>query len=114
LKSELSFLMDLFLNDEVPSAIKKQVADRIREVEEVLTTIPPLARPLFNVPHETNSAPVQAASMQRIMEAHPDVPVNQAVPATPAAAAALQQRAALISQSMKEKPEMGRTSPRKQ
>jgi hypothetical protein len=112
MKSELSFLMDLFLNDEVPSPIKKQVADRIREVEEALIK-PPVTVNTHFVPRETTHGVVQSASMQRIIEAHPDVPVVQAIPVTPAAAQALAARQAAINSGMKEKPEPGRTSPRK-
>jgi hypothetical protein len=116
MKSELSFLMDLFLNDEVPQPIKKMVADRIREVETMLTVQPVVSRSIRMI-EPLPPSPIVAAqspSMQRIMEANPDVPVTTVAPAvSPAAQAALAQRAAIINSGMKEKPEPGRTSPRK-
>ena len=112
MKSELSFLMDLFLNEEVPTPIKKLVSARIKEVEKSLTE-----RPTQQVvPRETLTMQKfvtsnQAPSMQRIIEAHPDVLPPS--PVTPAAAQALQARAALLQRGLSEKPEPGRTSPRK-
>lgn len=117
MRSELSFLMDLFLNDEVPQPIKKMVADRIREVEEALIN-PPVQTWTSNVASMGHLPPVptiphagqQAPSMQRIIDANPDV---VAPPVTQAAAIALQKRAQLVMSAQAEKPEPGRTSPRK-
>ena len=112
LKSELSFLMDLFLSDDVPTPIKKLVADRIREVEGALTK--DAQQPMGVVRNvSAGTAPLQSPSMQRIMAAHPDVPVIAVEPATPAAAEALAKRAAIINGREREKPEAGRSSPRK-
>jgi hypothetical protein len=110
-KSELSFLMDLFLSDEVPTPIKKQVADRIRDVEGTLTP-----QPMTGIvrPGPAGIPSQQSPSMQRIMAAHPDVQIVTAVePQTPAAAEALAKRANIINARANEKPEPGRTSPRK-
>lgn len=112
--------MDLFLTEEIPISLKKTIAERIREVEENLMAKPvPVFQPYIreqgnkNVPRETNEVP-QAPSMQRIMAAHPEVPVVTApAPQTPAAALALQQRAELLKRSLSDKPEPGRTAPRK-
>jgi len=126
-RTELSFLMDLFLCDELPLRIKLLVADRIREVEANLLQAPPPPQiPRGTVPATVViptvpelASPVvaqQSPSMQRLMAKHPDlVPQVQApVPATPAAAAALQARAAIINRGITtDKPEPGRTSPRK-
>lgn len=111
MRSELSFLMDLFLNDEVPPPIKKMVADRIREVEETLTQQPVPRGPFPVVVASVPGVPKQAPSMQRIMEANPDI--LPPPPITPGAAAAIQARAKLIQNAANEKPEPGRTSPRK-
>lgn len=113
MRTELSFLMELFLSDEIPKPIKVMVAERIREVESSLNapTVKLSGRAEiphnvpYNVPRETLSA--QAPSMQKIMEANSDLIV------TPAATAALQHRANLIKNALNEKPESGRTSPRK-
>lgn len=119
MKTELSFLMDLFLNEEVAAPIKKLVADRIREVEGMLVPIVvprgTLAGHPLTVAEIAAGAPLpqQSPSMLRIMQQHPEVPVVVAQPQTPAAAAALQQRADIIRSGMKEKPEAGRTGPRK-
>lgn len=111
MKSELSFLMDLFLNDDVQAPIKKLVADRIREVESALNCAPQQAAGIVRSAAAPTS--LQSPSMQRIMAAHPDVPINAVEPSTPAAAAALQQRAAIINARGNEKPEAGRSNPRK-
>lgn len=116
MRTELSFLMDLFLNEEVPIVIKKQVADRIREVEEGLVAKPimqPILPRIELTPESQQFVAKQAPSMQRIMAANPDLIPVPAVAVTPAAAAALQQRAALINGAGNEKPEPGRKSPRK-
>lgn len=111
MRSELSFLMELFLSDEVPKPIKAMVADRIREVEESLITRPVSnVRPPVALP--TEIAAQQAPSMQRIMERNADL--VPPAPASPAAAQALAARAAIIQRGINtDKPEPGRTSPRK-
>jgi len=131
-RTELSFLMDLFLCDDLPRNLKLMVSDRIREVEANLLQAPPMPQ----IPRGTNwgtipipapplpplpepASPVvaqQSPSMQRLMAKHPDLVPQVQVPApvTPAAAAALQQRASIISRGITtDKPEPGRTSPRK-
>lgn len=125
MKSELGFLMDLFLSDDVPAPIKKLVAKRIRDVEENMTK-PHVAinSPSFtiqNAPHQIPSVIAQQSpSMQRIMAQNPDLipqavasPVVVAPPETPAAAEALQRRAAIINGTGKSKPLEGKTGPRK-
>ena len=129
MKSELSFLTDLFLNDEVPSPIKKIIAVRIKEVEKELTQ-PTVSRgtPLvvgttgvFNGLSDGRDQfgsggggpPVQAPSMLKIMAQHPDLIPQPPQPKTAAAAMALQERQKLINGAGKEKPESGRTAPRK-
>jgi hypothetical protein len=117
--------MDLFLSDEVPSPIKKLVADRIREVEEQLIKPVPQFVPRGTVPfvpqvnEMISSVPdnvlQQSPSMQRIMAKNPDlVPPMAPQPTTAAAAAALANRAKMIHRGiMSDKPEPGMSSPRK-
>ena len=117
--TELTFLTDLFLDDECPTPIKKRVAKRIKEVEQSLlesprTKLAPHQKD--NWVHEVTSTPIvgaQSPSMQKLMAQNPDLIPKPPVPVTPQAAAALQQRAALLAGAGKEKPENGRTSPRK-
>lgn len=136
--------MDLFLNEEVPVAIKKIVGDRMRDVEKEFsakranpppfvgnypvvvpdhpdrnpsgyTAAIPQANPSYGAPVYIpiqDGSPPQAPSMQRIIQANPDI-IKPPVPVTPAAAAALQQRAKLMQGALNEKPEEGRNSPRK-
>ena len=132
MNTELTFLMELFLEDEMPKEFKQKIKERIKEVEVSLTTIPMGGQhAILSAQHQTaafnrginemaqNYAANQAPSMQRIMEANPDLvvprgPVVQAPqPVTPAAAQALAARAKLIHNSLNEKPEEGRKSPRK-
>jgi hypothetical protein len=148
MKSELSFLTDLFLNEEVTAPVRKIVAARMKEVEKALTQ-PDVPRGTQIVPQFLNNAvgtpppgsvtgiaqtaipphiAKQSPSMQKIMLANPDlipkaaqvemaqVPPPSAPPAptTGAAAMALQARNALIHKGItSNKPEDGRSGPRK-
>lgn len=117
--TELTFLTNLFLDDECPMPIKKMVAKRIKEVEQTLLESPGIRL----APHQNRSAnlsipkdPIVAAqspSMQRMMAANPDLIPKVPEPITPAAAAALASRAAVLAGAGKERPESGRISPRK-
>lgn len=126
MKTELSFLLELFLDDEVPADTKKKVAKRIKEVEEGFLTpktqlISAPNNHQHNVPLIVNSPVVaqQSPSMQRLMAQNPDlIPAVVTAPAittpeTPAAAQALLARQNAIRSGRSEKPEPGRTSPRK-
>lgn len=119
MKSELTFLTDLFLSEEVPAPIKKIIALRIRDVEKFLTTQPVVSRgtattiQMAPTPHGAIPVAQQQPSMQRIMERNPDLIPTTAVPSTPAAAAALAARTALLNNRNKEKPDEGRNGPRK-
>jgi hypothetical protein len=110
--------------DELPVAIKKQIAERLKEVEKGLARYSPTAfvpwsaqagvEPTGFQPEPTRNMGVQQSpSMQRIMEKHQDVPVVIAPPVTGAAAMALQARAQLLKQGMADKPPDGMTSKRK-
>jgi len=113
MRTELSFLMDLFLSAEVPIPIKQMIADRIREVEQALAKISyerPALGTTFPPPTITGTPPniaQQAPSMQRIMEGHPDVPIA-VTPQSPATSIALQQRNDFLQKKMREKLNMGK------
>ena len=113
MKSELSWLIDLLLDEELTPPLKKHVTNRIREVEKGLMGASPAPKPMRIEPRQIPSAGAQQApSMQRIIEANPDI--APPVPTTSAAANALSARQALIQRSIAtDKPEPGRTSPRK-
>jgi hypothetical protein len=103
--TELSFLISLLLNDELPKSLKQTVADRIKEVElKLVPSVQPRA-PAGN----------QAASTQKILDemAMNPIPVEQPLPQTQAAAQALAHRQQLIAQATSGVAEKGRTSPRK-
>lgn len=122
MNTELSFLMELFLDDELPKTTRAKIKDRIKEVEASLI---PRPEPIYmkttsGLTAENiiggNVNPVvsrQAPSMQRLMQNNPDLVPKPPVPVTPAAAQALVARQALINGAMSEKPEPGRKSPRK-
>lgn len=124
MKTELSFLIDLLLNHKLSPAIKKILAERMREVEERLEIewmerkMPPPPRP----PNPTGQAPSTLArlthhGMESLAEALP-VPVEQ-IAQTPATAQAMQARSEAIAAAtsgrnvMQERGKMERTSPRK-
>jgi len=117
--TELGFLIDLLLDDECPAPIKKRVTKRIKEVEQSYTgnNGKGLAqRQEARLPPNLANTPVvaqQSPSMQRIMAQNQDLIPKPPEPVTPAAAEALKQRAALLAGAGKDKPEPGRTSPRK-
>lgn len=112
MKSELSFLIDLVLEDDLPAKFKKQCKDRIREVEKNYTT-----QPQQSVPRGTKALAIpivasQSPSMQRLMAENPDLIPRPPVPVTAQAAQALAQRQALINGALNDKDEK-RTSARK-
>lgn len=110
-RTELGFLMDLFLDDEVPKAIKIKIAGRMKEIESIPRQIVSRGTGSNSIdPHFL--VPVQAPSMQRLIQNNPDL-VKPPTPVTQAAALALQERQEAILNAGKEKPDKGRTSPRK-
>lgn len=113
MKTERVFLMELFLDDELPKNIRLKIKDRFQEMEEQ-----PLVATRANGRNPDGGvflpAPMnQAPSMQRIMADNQDLIPKPPVPVTPAAAQALAARQALLNSAGKEKPEEGRRSPRK-
>lgn len=117
--SELSFLIELLLKHKLPVATRDLIAARIKDVEQGLSAVRHISSPVVK------PLPIgmvqQAASTQAILDRNPDlaipvvsnvVPVEQ-VAQTPAAAAAMAARAAMINQAMSGKPKEGEKSPRK-
>jgi len=115
MKSELSFLLELILDETTPNNIKAKLVSRVKEVEKNYTAQP---ASIQRVPRGaiTTSNPVVAAqspSMQRVMADNPDLIPKIPPPVTAAAANALAQRAALINGAVKGDDKEKRTSPRK-
>ncbi len=112
--TELSFLLDLLLNEKLSLSVKKKITERVKEVESAY------ARPLIQAPSMfvqngpippgamQNQAPSTVAALQR-HAAEPAPPII----ASPVVNDALQKRDQAINQAMSGKPEPGRTSPRK-
>lgn len=117
--TELSFLIQLLLNDKLPLEIKKEVAERIKEVEATLivTHIPPPYRPQVIPPPVSfiRTTTDQAPSTQKILDemAMNPVPVAPVLASSPVAAQALSARNESIRKGMSGRPEPGRTSPKK-
>lgn len=133
MKTELTFLVELFLDDDLPKPIKDRLRARIEEVEKALTepkvqnpqalTFSP-QQPII-IPAGPKQAPSTLAAMARhagldvVPPSPPPAPEPVAqVAQTGATAAAMAQRANAIAGSLgsgpfKGKPGDGRTSPRK-
>ncbi len=114
MKTERVFLMELFLEEKLPREIKILIKNRFQELDE------PTQRertenlsPLAHMYSEESAIAKQSPSMQKLMQQNPDLIPKPPVPVTPAAAQALAARQALLNSAGKEKPENGRTSPRK-
>lgn len=117
MKSEIAWLMEAFLEED-PKRVRVMIKDRMAEVTENLTApqMGPMSRSQTPNVVSITSDPIiatQSPSMQRIMQGNPDLIPKVAPPVTPAAAQALAARQALISGAGKDKPESGRTGPRK-
>ena len=91
--TELSFLLELFLNHKLPKATKTAITERIATIQ-THTQAPMLSR-------------------QGIAATAPTGPIVTQVAQTPAAAEAVAARERAIQAAMSDKPEQGRTSPRK-
>jgi len=117
MRTERVFLMELFLDDELPKAIKIKIKERFQELEEAGTGLGQNIRIAMGQmeSYESISPAIsnQSPSTQRILMQNPDLIPKPPTPVTPQAAAALAQRQALINGAGKEKPEEGRRSPRK-
>lgn len=114
MKSELSFLLELALDDAIPKEVKSRVVARIRDVERNYTQVTEVHKITPRKPnYQVSTTTIQAPSMERIMEQNPDLIQKTPTPVTPQAAEALAYRQRLLAGAAKEKPEGGRTAPRK-
>jgi len=112
--TELSWLVQLLLNDLLPKELKELVAHRIQEVEARYTkptiVVPP-SRPI-----EYNPTTYQSPSTQAILDKDIN-PIQQVVAptviASQAAAQAINARQQAINEAMSGKPLHGATSPTK-
>jgi hypothetical protein len=116
-QTELSFLLELLLETPDLEAQKEKLIKRIRVVEALLIARPVVMRGQLRPGEILIPGPPinpQAPSTLEAMARHAEQ-VNQPLPTpivtSPAAAAALQRRQELIQQG--QKPEPGRTGPRK-
>lgn len=111
MNSELTFLMELFLEDELSKTLKLKIVDRIREIEQrafnAQSTRPDLM--VNQTAHTQPGLANQAPSTQRLLAQHPDL--IPPAPVTPAASEALRKRQESLMMAGRE--EKGRTSPRK-
>ena len=121
--SELSFLIELLLNHELPVATKHLIAERIKEVEQGLTARPPA--PVTwppQVPLRNQQSPSTLAAMAKHaglevtpppeMPPIPEQPVA-VIAQTPQAAAAMNSRNAAISASIAGKTDKVTGRPKK-
>lgn len=100
--TELSFLIELLLNHDLPKVTKDLVADRIRTVEQNFVTPP--SRPIDIPLHFNQTGIPQASSTLANMMKHGDtstavVPVEQ-IAQTPAAAAGMINRQAQMNAAL--------------
>lgn len=115
MNSELTFLMELFLEEELPKTIKLKIVARIKEIEQNdYGTAQQAFVPIVNqTAHNQPGLACQAPSTQRLLAQHPDLALAAMPPQamTPQAAEALRKRQEVLMGAGKE--EKGRTSPRK-
>lgn len=110
--TELTFLIELLLNHDLPKVTKDLVASRIKEVEAYLTADRELVprAPMRAVTNGVIQAPSTLAAMAKHGDAVTAPPVMPPVEAvtqiaqTPATAAALGQRNAMINAAMAGSP----------
>lgn len=121
--TELSFLIDLLLNEKLSKSAKEKVRERVSEVEKVFASATQFVRapnpppPPPSVINGAPQAPSTVAAMQRQALVEGSAGVLSTLPvvvaATPQATQAVQSRDTAINQALSGKPEPGRTSPRK-
>jgi len=108
--SELQWLIKMLTEHKLSSSLKDLFIQRLGEVEAALSSRGP-ARPIVNF------GPVQAASTQKLLDDMATQTGSSVIPPhiaqTPATAAALEARQTAIKIATSDKPEPGRTSPRK-
>ncbi len=129
--TELSFLLDLLLNDKLSKPVREKITARVKEVEELLIAKPmmipsmhtPQVLPPAKIVNGAMQSPSTIAALERQAAAGLPAPVGEipgdrsniaaVVVASPAAAQALHSRQIAVSAAISGKPEAGRTSPRK-
>jgi hypothetical protein len=105
--SELSFLIDLLLNERLSGAVRAKIAERVKVVESQMIT----QKSIIPLPISPAQAQGQSPSTIAAMARHAQEPAP--IVNSPAAQAALQNREIALAESMSGKPPPGRTSPRK-
>jgi len=111
--SELSFMLELIVDETVPAELKPRFVKRVKEIEKNYTTQPQVIVPRGTTKAQASVIAAQSPSMQRLMEQNPDLIPKPPVPETREAARALNARQALINGAMKGDDKEKRTSPRK-
>lgn len=119
--TELSFLIELLLNHDLPKTTKDLIASRIKEVEQTLTTrITPLAtNQIQSLPPQLQQAPSTLAAMAR-HNGVVSIPIIQEAPTpveviaqTPQTAAAMNSRNQAIAESIAGKVDKTSGRPKK-
>lgn len=128
--SELSFLLDLLLNEKLSKPVKEKITQRVKDVETLMTAQPivgpgymgpkPVPIPANLPPHIAGQSPStiakflehQAQGLPPVTSIEPIIS-HAVVAATPQAQAAVAKRDQAIATALSGKPEPGRTSPRK-
>lgn len=117
--TELSFLIDLLLNEKLSKSVKDKISVRVKEVEETIHVAPPVRAQQSLPPPRVINGAVQSPSTVAAMERQADgyaPPINVVV-ASPAAAQAMMNRNAALNEAINSthnsKPPAGRTSPKK-
>lgn len=108
--SELSFLIDLLLNHKLSKDVKALVSERIKLIENQKAQSHMFAHPI----QAAIQSPSTLANLARDMNQVGGLAIGAApVPVTAPVAQALVSRQQAIQAAMSDKPEVGRSSPRK-
>ena len=118
MKNELTFLTELFLHHKLSKATREFIAQRIEEVSNTYNgkSSAPIPHALSNIPppaHMAGQPPSTIAAMMRHEEKAQNPEPPAVIAQTPATAAAMNARNAVIMQAMSGKPLPGETKPRK-
>ncbi len=117
--SELSFLLDLLINEKLSKPVKVKILARVKEIEAKPTVnhITPMIAQVPMPPVVHGQSPSTIAAMARHAAEGATVniapPVGGPIITSPVVAIALNERNQHINQALSGKPEPGRTSPRK-
>ncbi len=117
--SEISFLLDLLLNEKLSKSVKQKITDRVKEIEAAWAKLPLMApppRPIVGAQSPSTIAALERQAAEGLLPPvpMPEVPAAPGVVAvTPQTVAAVNSRTQAINQALSGKAEPGRTSPRK-